>query len=413
MTYFGLFKREWRFLLFGLTLTAMSGFGQTYFISLFNNDIRADFDLSHADFGSLYAIATLASAFSIAWIGKLIDHIDLRIFCAAVCIGLAIACSTMATAHNVIWVGVALFLIRFFGQGMMSHTSNTSMTRYLDANRGKAMGLTSMGYRFSEMALPIPALALAGLIGWQNAWFGFSGFLLVIVLPLSLWLLRGHSLRHDEYLKLMDKAEKDTKTNTATNKGRQWTRGEVLKDWRFYILLPCITCSAFLITGVFFHQQAMVAEKGWSEVYFASLFTLYAICGVITTLTSGSVVDKIGSLRIMPFYLLPMAIGFVVLGTTNAPIAGAAFMVLAGLSIGVASTTYGALWPEVYGTKHLGSIRSMLMSIAVFSTACSPPLFGFLIDKGISFNTINIAGAIYTLVCAILAAVAAHHYRKE
>ncbi|WP_419912868.1 hypothetical protein [Hoeflea sp.] len=60
-------------------------------------------------------------------------------------------------------------------------------------------------------------------------------------------------------------------------------------------------------------------------------------------------------------------------------------MALLGLSYGLSSTLFGALWPEIYGTKHLGSIRAVVIALMVFSTAMGPGVTGFLIDFGIDY----------------------------
>jgi hypothetical protein len=67
-----------RFLGFGLACTLARNFGQTFFIALFGGTIRAEFQLGHADFGALYATATLISAAAIAAVSGLMILIPAR-----------------------------------------------------------------------------------------------------------------------------------------------------------------------------------------------------------------------------------------------------------------------------------------------------------------------------------------------
>ena len=67
-----------RFLGFGFALTLFSSFGQTYFLSTFGAPIRAAFDLSAGAWGARYGLATALSAFTLMWIGRRIDDMDLR-----------------------------------------------------------------------------------------------------------------------------------------------------------------------------------------------------------------------------------------------------------------------------------------------------------------------------------------------
>ena len=396
MTYLALLRHEWRLLIFGLSLTCLSGFGQTFFIALFGNDIRAAFDLSHAAFGSLYAIATCASAISIIWLGKLIDQIDLRLYSAMICIGMVIACFALGSAQSIPALCFAFYLIRLTGQGLMGHTSSTSVARYLADNRGKAVGFSAMGHQLSEVILPVPAVLLIAEIGWRNSWYSFGAVVLVLVLPWILWLLKGHHIRHDLYVESL-KQEND-EAHPQHSKQKSWTRKEVLKDWRFYTLLPAVTSPAAICTGIFFHQAVLVDSKGWDVAMFAVSFTAFAIAGFISAMIFGALVDRYGSLKLLPTYLLPMAAGLLMLALFDHPMIAFIFMIGFGLSGGAAATIFGALWPELYGSKYLGAIRSKLMAIMVLMSASTPPVVGYIIDKGVPFEHIALGFIVYIFV---------------
>ena len=57
-------------ILFGFIFTFFSSFGQSYFLGLFNTSIREALSISHGQFGSIYASATLLSSFLLIWVGK-------------------------------------------------------------------------------------------------------------------------------------------------------------------------------------------------------------------------------------------------------------------------------------------------------------------------------------------------------
>ena len=71
---------EPKLLLFGFLISYFASYGQTFFISIFNLEIRSLLKLSDGQFGLLYSLATLTSAIILIWFGKLIDKIDLRIY---------------------------------------------------------------------------------------------------------------------------------------------------------------------------------------------------------------------------------------------------------------------------------------------------------------------------------------------
>ena len=65
-------------ILFGFVFTFFSSFGQSFFLGLFNSSIRDELNITHGQFGSIYAGATICSSLVLIWFGKKID--EMRIF---------------------------------------------------------------------------------------------------------------------------------------------------------------------------------------------------------------------------------------------------------------------------------------------------------------------------------------------
>ena len=400
-----------RLLLYGFLLSFGSGFGQTYFIALFSGNVRAEYGISHGGFGAVYAAATIGSALALTWTGRWIDHIDLRRWTVAVVVLLAAACLAMALAWNMASLVVAIFLLRQMGQGLMSHTSMTSQARYYVTARGRAVATAGMGHPLAEAVLPPAAILLVVAIGWRESWFLFAGVIIVIILPLSLWLLRGHAVRHETHL-VATRADAPSGGGRATNGARQWTRGEVLRDYRFYVLLPVIMAPAFIGTGIFFHQILLVESKGWTIDLWAASFVAFAASNVVAALTFGAIVDRVGTLRALPYMLAPLALGCLLLSVSAHATAIWGFMILTGLTVGMATTFFGTFWAEAYGTRHLGAIRSVGVSLMVFASALSPVFMGALLDRGVAIESLTLAFALYCTLASALAVLAARLYAR-
>ncbi len=168
MNYLRFLAAHPRVLGFGFALAFFSSFGQTFFISLFGEEIRGTFDLSHGQFGLGYSLATLASGLTIIWLGRKLDTVDLRLFSAVLCAGLVFACFTMGIAPVVAVLVAAIYLLRLTGQGLLSHTAMTSMARYFDEGRGKAISVAALGFPAGEAVLPILAVVVMERIGWRR-----------------------------------------------------------------------------------------------------------------------------------------------------------------------------------------------------------------------------------------------------
>ncbi|HIA60976.1 MAG TPA: MFS transporter [Pelagibacterales bacterium] len=375
------FLSQTRLLLFGFFISFFAGFGQTFFISIFNLEIRGLLNLSDGQFGILYSLATLASAIVLIWFGKLIDTMDLRIYTFIVSLGLACACIGMFFLTNSLFMlFVLIFSLRFFGQGAMSHTGTTTMSRYYVSDRGKAISVGSFGDVLAMMTFPIIALYLIQLIGWTHAWL-FSGLsILIIFFPLYLYLLKNQTLLHKEFLK---------KTNEITLQ-KSWRIRNVIIDKNFYVYLPISIAPPFILTGLIFHQVFIITNKGWGMELLASSYIGWGIFSIIGLCIGGPLIDKVNTKKAIPYYLFPMLFGILFMMFFEHSIFIFLYMALLGITNGLWLPFTGSLWVELYGVKNLGAIRALMHACMVFASALSPIMLGLIIDYRFGTFTIGL-----------------------
>ncbi len=396
-----LFVTDWRLLLFGFLMSFWSSPGQTFFISLFSGAIREELSLSHGQFGGIYSLATLLSAVVIIWTGPQVDRIDLRKFSSAIIIGTLIGCWSVSLSHTTITLFLGLFIVRHLGQGLSTLTSVTTMVRYLEQYKGKATAISSTGYSFAEAIMPSFMIALLVAVGWRTTWqlVGVAASLMMI--PAIYMLLKNHSARHLKHISQL----KESVLHKAQG-SRQWSRKEVLRDKRFYLYMPGLLAQSMLFTGFIFHQIHLVESKGWSLVMWAGLFTLYASIALLFTVVSGYLVDRIGAIKLVPIAPLPLGAGLLLLSVSSAPSAAVLFMILLGVTSGFINTISGPFWSEMYGSRHLGSIKSLSTALMVFASSLSPFILGWLIDQGVGIETLTFGGAVYVAISFVLAVYA-------
>ena len=373
-------KNNSRFLLFGFILTFCSSFGQTFFIGIFNPYIREDLSLSHSEFGLIYSLATLLSSFSLIWIGKKIDDFKIIYFAIAVCLFLAFSSFFLTLVSNIILLFFAIYFLRLSGQGLMTHTASTSMAKFFDLNRGKALSISWLGLSLGEGFLPYLIIFLMKFYSWKIVWLGISIFILSLVVPSVFFILRFYQDGSTEI--------SDTKKQEVNHTIKNWTRSEVIRDSKFYFLLPAVLGPAFLSTGIFINQIYIFESKQWSMLMLAQGFTLYAIVSVITLAVSGFLIDRFSAIKVLPFYLLPTMAAYTLVITSSWAFTPIVMMILIAMTNGTSSVLLTSTWSEIYGTKYLGGIRSITVSFFVFSTAIAPVLFGYLIDQQFTINQI-------------------------
>ncbi|PHR24487.1 MAG: MFS transporter [Desulfotalea sp.] len=387
-------KRSWPLLTFGMITVFWGNFGQSFFISWYGASFQQSLQLTATAYGSAYSTATLASGLLLMWMGAAIDKVSLRWFVTFSSAGLFAAMISLSQVTTLSGLIIGLFLLRFFGQGLLPHTAITTMAREFSLHRGKAISIASTGVPIGEVLLPSFALLLIAILGWQKSWLLIGLSIPLLYLPSALWLLgRSQQKKYSE--------QTSANSPLTSSPARQGSRRTLLTDYRFWLALPAILAAPFIITGIFIHQGFILREMGWTAPLFASCFVFYGISHCLSSIYIGALVDRFSGLQLFKYYPVPMLLGLLTCSFASGNWVAYILMIFLGLSIGSANPIINGLWVEVYGTKHLGSIRALISSLAVISTAASPILFGMLIDAGISAMRLFTLLAIY-LTAAIL-----------
>ncbi|MFO7813782.1 MAG: MFS transporter [Pelovirga sp.] len=365
--------------LFALLATATSGFGQTFFVSVFGHFIRDGFALSNSVYGFSYGGATLASALLLLKFGALVDTRPLPQLTLAALLILAAGCLMIGLAPHWLMLIPGFLLIRFGGQGLLSHLGVTVAGRYFPQQRGRVMALTVAGFPLAESTLPLAAGLLLVFGNWRLPWFVAVAFLLLVTLPILMLLARHAPPPGDT-----------RQQQTANDQLSSLTRKQVLHDPGFYLLLPAALATPFTITAILFHQAAIVGLRGWPLEKVSIAFTGFALGHLLSLLVAGPLVDRLGAQRTLALGLLPLVSGLLVLATIPSVWALYLYLFLTGGSLGGSGAAAGALWPERYGTRHLGAIRSVASAIMVISTALAPILVGLILDHTDSATLIGL-----------------------
>ena len=368
-----------------------SSFGQTFFISLFAGEIREAFNLSHGDWGFIYSGGTLASAIAMLCFGGYVDKYKISLNIKIVVISLSLICLAMTFVKQVWILPFIIFGLRFFGQGMLIHIPAVAIGKWYGKNKGKALSLSIMGFSIGEAILPIIFVSLFILIGWRNSWL-VGTIILFITLPIIINLLSNERIPNSSQENIIDQVGMGSK---------HWKRKEVLKHWVFWSVIIPFLIPPIFSTAFFFNMVHLTEIKNWSLITFTSLFPFYTGMSILTTLISGWILDKFGVEKILPFYLLPMALGLLVFSYSDTYMTAAIGFSFLGMTQGLAMMIGGTFWPVYYGTKNLGSVRSLSTSCMVFGTAIGPAVVGKLLDFSINYNLILLGMSFLAIIASV------------
>jgi MFS family permease len=365
---------------FGFFLNFFSGYGQTFLISLYLPFLVSAASIQNSAFGSLYSAATLISALVLSQIGKYIDTVPLKTYSWLATIGLIISSLLFSQINSVYLLFAALLGLRLSGQGLMSHISSTVTAKYFYADRGKALGITSLGHPAGQFLLPVIIVPLITFWGWRQS-VVVSAFIALVILP---WLIHSAG----------NKAKRSQDVE-ASNSGQTPIRqSALLRERRFWLIAVNSFVTPFLLTALFLYQIPIGESKGWSMSWVAISFSFYAVSGAVSMLVAGWFIDRFSAKLLFPLYLLPMLIGLIPMIFTDSLWAGPFYMATAGISSGLGSPVKTALQSEIYGVRYLGTVRSLFSSLLVVSTALGPPLFGYFVDIGIASSWLFLFSAV-------------------
>ena len=390
MTNFSINKKV---IIFGFIFTFFSSFGQSFFLGLFNAPIRNELNITHGQFGTIYASATICSSLLLVWLGKKIDDYRILNYSFFVITLLFVSSLAFSFINSIYFLAFGIFLMRLSGQGLMSHTSTTTISRFFEKSRGRALSTIWFGLSAAEFILPVLITYFFVIYSWRAVWQGIA-IIIILFLPFVIF----KTIKSID----LDSREKDNSPNLKKIKVKSWRRRDVIKDYRFYIISLNMLAMPWIATGVFVYQSFIADSKMWDVYTIPKAFMVYSVASIITLFSSGYLVDKFTSRKLIPIMNIPLLLAMVVLFYNQHEIYAYIFLGLVGVSNGFGNILGSSTWAEIYGVKYIGSIKALTTAFMVFATAFGTAVFGVLIDKGFTIENIALVCGSYIVVSLTL-----------
>ncbi|WP_438970539.1 MFS transporter [Methylophaga sp.] len=384
--YIGLIRQHFGLLAAAYLAVFTGNLGQSFFIGLFQSDISAYLAISAGEFGSIYAAITMISGFLVMHFGPKIDWISPRSYVLTILSALIAGVLMLTLSPWWALAIVGLGLQRLCGQGLMTHFGSTLAGREFTINRGRALGLVSLGMPSGEVILPPTIALLVTWLTWQQIWWSILAVLIV------LWMI---------LLLLVDWPEAPRKK--VDKKTQQNTGPSPMRELRFWMLIPMLMVLPITLTGIFIYQAQLTEDLGASATTYALALTGLGLSRFPGALLGGRWIDEFGATTLARLYLLPFAIALFAAAIIGGNIAIWILMLGAGLALGMSSPIGDSLLVRLWGREHLGHVRSLKSAFLVFSTGLAPAFLGFMIDAGVTFQSILFGMLIFLIVTWLLA----------
>jgi MFS family permease len=378
-----LFKSHRYMIFFGVLMISFSAPGQTFLISWFVNPMFNDLNISRSLFAGMYSLATLLASLFLSPMGRVIDKVSPKRVVTVVVLSMTFGCFLIAVSTHYWSLFLGFFIVRLFGQGVLVLTVSSFIIKSYQANRGKMMGIVTLGYPLSELIYPGLALLLLHQFGWRATYYIFTASNIFILLPLALYLLKKSGYTLNSFFK----NESINKDNSIQG-DKQYVLKEAVKEPSFYVIIIASCVPPVLMTGLLFHQESIFALNNWPIGLAASGLALYAILKAVGAILVGGVVDRIGPLWPFVILILLLATGAAITGIGGPTYTIFIYFGLVGFALGISAPVMNVIWPNMYGTLHIGSIKGFIGTFRNGLTALGPLPIALAIDNGYSLKTL-------------------------
>jgi MFS family permease len=379
----------------GFVAMLASSPGQSYWLSLFVDDMIAGTGLGRTAFSAVYAGATVFSAAMVLVVGGLVDRRGPALTWALVAVALAAGSLLMSVAAGALVALVALGMLRAFGQGSFPLLSTLLVARSFGSWRGRALAVSHLGSTLAAAALPPVAAGLLAVFGWRASLQITALVILVAILPVALavrWAVSG-SVPPRPIPKPPSGAPVAARV-AARARRFPWRDGGAT-------LLLVLSASPLISTAVVFHATSILADSGVSRAGAAGALSLLAVSAAVGAVLGGTLVDRVGVRPSLIAMSVLLALAMALLLVPSAVAALAAFAVL-GLASGVNSTGSGAAWARTFGVERLGELQGVGEAARISAAALGPlPLAVALLATGAYAVGLTALGA-FAMGCALL-----------
>ncbi|TBN06609.1 MFS transporter [Hyunsoonleella flava] len=364
--------------------------GQTVGVSLFTDPVKDALGLSRNQFSNAYMFGTLLSAFFVARAGVLFDRFGARYvaFFSAFFLGVSLLlcsksviisesisniCNSNSWMIPFVLITFLFFLIRFFGQGVLTMSSRNMIMMWFDKNRGKINAISSITVSLGFSSAPLFINYLIDGYGWEVSW----QILALCLIIFSVCVIQFYRNNPEDFGFIPDGTSKKRKISKTNSVEIHFTLKEAKQTRAFWMIALALAFNSFFVTGFTFHVVSIFESQDYSRTQAIAVFLPISVIAVIISTLGNVLSDYIQHkvyLYIMLFSGVLASVGLYFLSYTIG-----VYALILGLGVygGLFAVVNAVTWPRYFGRKHLGAITGKAMSFLVIASAIAPSLFSY------------------------------------
>ena len=370
--------------------------GVRHAVGPFLKPMVEDLHVDRGSFSLVIALGLFLYGAFMPWVGGLADRFGARIVTSIGCVLLAAALALTGQCQNLWQLALVYGVLASLGLAATGPVvANAVITRWFSRRRGTAVSILGSA-SMTGMSLLVPVVAwLILTVGWRMTYGLIGVFVLVVMLPLCLLVVRdspeamGLAVDGAPALAGSSVAAPTQRTSTAT----------ALRTVAFWQLAGSFFTCGFSMSLVSSHGVPMLTDHGYSPIFASWIIGVLGASSIAFTLLLGGLSDRFGARPVLSGIYTGRAFIFAGLFLIrDNPLAILGVAIAGGLTLAGSMSMTSMLTADIYGRFSVGRILGVIFLVHQTGAALGSSLAGALYESTGSY------AAAYVVACALLLA---------
>ncbi len=353
--------------------------GRTQGLGLITEPLIADLHIDRVTYATINLWATLIGAAFCLPCGRLLDRYGSRIVLTLTVLFLGATVVGMRSMRGIAALSIAITLTRGFGQSALSVVSLALVGKWFARRLNLAMGVYALLVGIGFIAA-FPSVGAAVLkFGWRPTWGSVGWVLLLVVAPLSWFVIRNQP--EDRGLELDGVSEPAPKLSDLTT-------GEALRTPAFWIFALSSSLFGLVYSGISLFSESILVQRGFDASVYHDVLVISTMLGLLANFGGGWLATKWPIQRLTGLGMAALAISLVLLPLVKTYTHVLIYGAIMGIAGGVVTVVFFSVWAQVFGRAHLGRIQGCAQMMTVFASALGPLLLAETLKSTGSYDFI-------------------------
>jgi MFS family permease len=350
--------------------------------------VQAEFGVARGGASFPYALTMVGFACGTVVMGRLADRFGAIVPVIGGTIALSIGYVVAAHASSIWIFAVTYGAVIGLGSSATFAPLVADISLWFERRRGIAIAVAATGNYLAGTIWPPIVAHFISTVGWRETHVGIGIFCLVTILPLAFVLRRPSP------------AKAGRQGAQVSRDPTPFLRPGLLQGLLALAGLAC--CIAMSMPQV--HLVAYCVDLGYGPARGAEMLSLMLGCGVISRLTFGVILDRLGGLRTLLIGSALQAMGLALYLPFNGLVSLYVISAVFGLGQGGIVPSYAYIVREMFPAREAATRVSLTLSATLVGMALGGWMSGAIFDLTGSYQAALLNGIGWNIVNLLLAA---------